>query len=209
MDHKNAPHFNIAPSYSLTRSGTRGIPKGPLGSSIASATGELAAIKDRLGFVDAYILQRDIGRESKRAIREAYGLLIEAQRQALVARMTHELDEEKKRIFVQSMQVSNAIDREIAELSAEFTGALFEGALSQGVAAARAEKETLQNLEELHQQGEITSIRYQQLQGAASEACDHITSIVKTNVAKIVESHLEKLEGTLRLFKDRALKEMP
>ena len=180
---------------------------GPLGPSMAAASGELSDIKSRLGFVDAYLLQREIGRETKRAIGEAYVLLIQAQRQALVSRITHGLDEEKKRIFVESTHVSNAIDQEIAQLSAEFTGAMFEGALASSVAAARVELATFQKIDTLQRDGEITDARHEQLRSAASEACDHVTNIVKSNVAKIVKSHIDKLEGTLELFKERALRE--
>ena len=180
---------------------------GPLGPSMAVASGELSDIKNRLGFLDAFLLQREIGRETKRAIGEAYVLLIEAQRQALVSRITHGLDEEKKRLFVESIHVSNEIDREIAQLSAEFTSTMFEGALVSSVAAARMEFSTLRKLDELRRDNEITEARYEQLRGAASEACDHVTSIVKSNVAKIIKGHIDKLEGTLELFKERALRE--
>ena len=205
------PHFDIRTSKTQNQQETakalriKGV--GPLGPSMAAASGELSDVKSRLGFVDAYLLQREIGRETKRAIGEAYVLLIEAQRQALVSRITHGLDEEKKRIFVESTHVGNAIDQEIAQLSAEFTGAMFEGALAGSVAAARAEFATLQRIDTLQRNGEITDARHEQLRSAASEACDHVTNIVKNNVAKIVKSHIEKLEGTLELFKERALRE--
>ena len=180
---------------------------GPLGPSLAAASGELSDIKNRLGFLDGFLLQREIGRETKRAIGEAYVLLIEAQRQALVSRITHGLDEEKKRLFVESVLVSNEIDGEIAQLSADFTSTMFEGALASSVAAARVEFETLRKIDALQRDGAITDVRYEQLRSAAIEACDHVTNIVKSNVAKIVKSHIDKLEGTLELFKERALRE--
>jgi hypothetical protein len=208
---KAQAHFDLGTSRKQdVQSGSKALQLrnvGPLGPSIAVASGELADIKNRLGFLDAFLLQREIGREAKRAIGEAYVLLIEAQRQALVSRITHGLDEEKKRLFVESIHASNAIDQEIATLSGDFTHTMFEGALTGSVAAARAELETLQKIEALRREGEITEARHEQLRSAASEACDHVTNIVKSNVAKIVKSHLEKLEGTLELFKERALRE--
>ena len=203
------PHFDLGTSKSNGQQGkalqTR--EAGPLGPSMAVASAELSDIKSRLGFLDGFLLQREIGRETKRAIGEAYVLLIEAQRQALVSRITHGLDEEKKRLFVESIHVSNEIDGEIAQLSAEFTSTMFEGALASSVAAARLEFDTLRNIDALQLEGAITDVRYEQLRGAASEACDHVTNIVKSNVAKIVKSHIDKLEGTLELFKERALRE--
>jgi hypothetical protein len=210
MSNNLRPHFDLG----TPKKDGQGVAKalqakgvGPLGPSIADASGELSNIKDRLGFLDGFLLQREIGRETKRAIGDAYFLLIEAQRRALVARITHGLDEEKKRLFVESIHVSNEIDGQIAQLSADFTATMFDGALASSCAAARTELETLQKIEALHRGGEITLPRYEQLRGAAIEACDHVTNIVKNNVAKIVKSHIDKLEGTLELFKERALRE--
>jgi len=166
---------------------------------------ELAEIKNGLGFIDTLIIDRRLGREAKRILAEGYVQLMEAKRQELVAKITVGLAESKKQLLVESLRMSGEIDKEIANLSSEFSAAIFDGAIIANLAAAEEEHRKLQEIETAFREGRMTEPRYNQLREIVSEAADHVISIVKSNVAQIIQSHVGQIKIALELFRERAL----
>jgi hypothetical protein len=173
--------------------------------TLPAVNGELAEIKNGLGFIDTIIIDRRLGREAKRILAEGYVQLMEAKRQELVAKITVGLAESKKQLLVESLRMSGEIDKEISNLSAEFSGAIFDGAIVANLAAAEEEHKKLQEIETAFQEGRMTEARHRQLREIVSEAADHIISIVKANVAQIIQAHVGQIKIALELFRERTL----
>ena len=166
---------------------------------------ELLSIKNGLGFIDTFIVDRKINREAKRVVADAYLQLIEAKRQELITKITLGLDESKKRALIESLRLSDEIDKEIADLSAQFSNTMFDGALATNFAAARAEFKKLDEIEVAFKAAELTEPRYRQLKEATSEAADHVIALTKDTVARIIQTHIGKVHIALELFKERLL----
>jgi hypothetical protein len=175
------------------------------GSTLPAVSEELAGIKSRLGFINGAIVDRRINQEAKKILAEGYMQLIEAKRQELMAKITIGLSEAKKKLLVESLRVSGEIDKEIAELSAQFSSTMFNGALLANFAAAQEEQKKLEEIDSAHKAGKLSDSRYRQLREATTEAADHLIDITKNNVSQIIQAHVGQIKLALELFRERVL----
>lgn len=175
------------------------------GATLPAVSEELAGIKNSLGFINSVIVDRRINREAKRILSEGYMQLIEAKRQEMMAKITIGLSEAKKKLLVESLRVSGEIDKEIAELSAQFSATMFNGALIANFAAAQEEYKKLEELDVAYKAGKLAETRYHQLREATSEAADHLIEITKSNVSQIIQGHVGQIKLALELFRERVL----
>jgi hypothetical protein len=174
--------------------------------TLPAVSQELDSVKSSLGFIDSIVIDRRINREAKRALAEGYLQLIEAKRQELIAKITIGLSESKKKLLVDSLRLSGEIDREIADLSSQFSKVIFDGAIATNLVAATEEHRRLNEIETAFRGGKLTELRYAQLRAAATEATDHLMAIVKDNAARIIQSHLGQIAMALELFRERLIK---
>jgi hypothetical protein len=207
-DEKSSSHFNISTSDYQPHNGATaptqvGLPTS--GATLPAVNQELADIKYNLGFINSITVDRKINREAKRILAEGYMQLMEAKRQELMTKITIGLSEAKKKLLVESLRVSGEIDKEIAELSAQFSVTMFDGVLAANLAAAEEEQKNLTEVELAFKCGKVSEARYHQLRGAASEAADHLIEITKNNVSRIIQGHIDQIEMALDLFRERAL----
>lgn len=168
-------------------------------------SGELAAIRSKLNILDKYFLNREVRREMGRVLHDAYMQIAEAKRQELVLRITLDLDERKKQLFMAKLESSRVIDKEIAEGSALFTKEMVDGALAVAIYAATEKKAKLAELDELLKEGRIDEESHAELREGTVEAMRYLADTVKDCVARILSTHLSKIEQTLALFKERGL----
>jgi hypothetical protein len=173
--------------------------------SLSAVSRELGSLKDSLGFIDSIIIDRRINREAKRALAEGYLQLIEAKRQELVAKITIGLSDSKKKLLVESLRLSGVIDREMADLSAEFSRVILDGATATNLVLAVEERRKLDEIEIAYGAGKLTESRYAQLRAAATGAADHLMAIVRDNAAQIIQSHLGQVTMALELFRERLI----
>jgi hypothetical protein len=199
--HLDIPHHEIE-NHSLN-SRTQVIPNA--GNTLPAVSEELAGIKSGLGFVNSVIVDRRIAREAKKILAEGYMQLIEAKRQELMAKITIGLSEAKKKLLVESLRVSGEIDKEIAELSAQFSSTMFNGVLETNFAAAKEEQKKLEEIEVAYKDGKLAEARYHQLREATTEAADHLIEITKNNVSQIIQAHVSQIKLALELFRERVL----
>jgi len=209
-----ATHFKIKPetnphdsAVGWNESEMTMIGNGTLRTPMAAVNKELGAIKSRLGWIDTVIVDRRINKEAKKILGDAYMQMLVAKREELIIKITLGLDETKKKALIESLRISGEIDREIANLSAEFTNEMLNGAMAASFHAAKEEYRKIREFEEAHKAGELTDGRFAQLREAATEAADHVTEIVKDNVARIIKTHIDKVQLALELFKQKVLRD--
>jgi hypothetical protein len=206
---KSNSHFNVNIPGHQTNDGSASVPVQvgvPASGTTLPAVGEeLAGIKNGLGFINSMIVDRRINREAKKILAEGYMQLIEAKRQELMAKITIGLSETKKKLLVESLRVSGEIDKEIAELSAQFSATMFNGVIGANFAAAQEEQKKLEEMEVAYKEGKLAEARYHQLREATSEATDHLIAITKNNVSQIIQGHVSQIKLALELFRERVL----
>jgi hypothetical protein len=205
-------HFNIRNENSRSNSdagwseGALTAVDGSLRAPLSTINAELSAIKNGLGWIDTAIVDRRINREAKKILGDAYMQMLVAKREELITKITLGLDETKKRALIESLRISGEVDNEITHLSADFTTQMLNGALGASFEAAKEEHRKIQEFRAAQQSGELTEARASQLCEAATEAADHITTIVKDNCAHIIRTHIEKVQLALELFKQKVLR---
>ncbi|MGH7041192.1 MAG: hypothetical protein ACREFY_03560 [Acetobacteraceae bacterium] len=174
-------------------------------SPMAPVTEELATFRNSLGWIDSMILNRQTKKEAQKAAAHAYLQLIEAQKQLLVTKITLGLDAAKKRLLIDSLHMSAAMDQEIQQLSSEYSTMMLGTALDAGLGAAEDETRRLAQIETAYRAGKMTAARYEQAREMASEAADNVIAITKDAACRLIRGHIGKLEISLEQFKESVL----
>jgi hypothetical protein len=208
LDRQSNTHFSVSVGQDEIdddRTAFRSKTKKSNDATLPAVGDELAGIKGKLGFVNTMIVDRRINREAKKILAEGYMQLIEAKKQELMAKIAIGLSESKKNLLLESLRVSGEIDKEIAELSAQFSAQMVDGVLLANFTAAQEEQIKLDAYEEAFKGSKLSESRYQQLRGATNEATDLLINIMKNNVSQIIQAHVSHIKLALEIFRERVI----
>jgi hypothetical protein len=159
--------------------------------------------KEKLGLLDRIRFDKMTKQEIRKQLGEVVVNMLEAQKQKLLYEITLNLDEAKKKLFVEKMKNSAELDKEMTRQSTEFQSQLIEFGLDTGLQILKGKQARLDRVEEQFKSGAITEKDYR----AESANVERWTNLQRDNLDGEIElkirNHIRKVESALELFKER------